>query len=178
MLLPMTHCAVISDRVEGMYVAHCRKNEEWTAVLVMLPRLYRRRSQVHCLRRNTLDYPFGICPQPLPVSSDPFHCWVLQALRTLEWKRFERLCAKYYEVVGLQSETLRCGEETERLLPTVIGCPASDCGGRHPANCRRSISIDQEPPCSGCSRSQLAVKWALLARSDRSPPNGRMSAPL
>jgi restriction system protein len=29
----------------------------------------------------------------------------------LEWKRFELLCAKYYEAVGFKSETLRCGAD-------------------------------------------------------------------
>jgi restriction system protein len=48
---------------------------------------------------------------PLPIPSQPFNSWTLEALRTLEWKRFELLCAKYYEVVGFQSETLRCGAD-------------------------------------------------------------------
>jgi restriction system protein len=48
---------------------------------------------------------------PLPVPSQAFNSWTLEALRALEWKRFELLCAKYYEVVGFQSETLRCGAD-------------------------------------------------------------------
>jgi restriction system protein len=48
---------------------------------------------------------------PLPAFSEAFHSWTLEALRALEWKRFELLCAKYYEVVGFQSETLRCGAD-------------------------------------------------------------------
>ncbi len=35
--------------------------------------------------------------------------WSLEALRALEWKRFELLCAKYYEAVGFKSQTIRCG---------------------------------------------------------------------
>jgi restriction system protein len=37
--------------------------------------------------------------------------WSLEALLLLEWKRFELLCAKYYEAVGFKSETLRCGAD-------------------------------------------------------------------
>lgn len=37
--------------------------------------------------------------------------WSIEALRELEWKRFELLCAKYYEVMGFKSETLRCGAD-------------------------------------------------------------------
>jgi restriction system protein len=48
---------------------------------------------------------------PLPDPSQVFNSWTLEALRALEWKRFELLCAKYYEVVGFQSETLRCGAD-------------------------------------------------------------------
>ena len=32
-------------------------------------------------------------------------------MRSLEWKRFELLCAKYYEAAGFFSETLRCGPD-------------------------------------------------------------------
>ena len=35
----------------------------------------------------------------------------MDALNILEWKRFELLCAKYYEAVGFKSETLRCGAD-------------------------------------------------------------------
>lgn len=37
--------------------------------------------------------------------------WSLEALRVLEWKRFELLCAKYYEAVGFNSQTIRCGAD-------------------------------------------------------------------
>lgn len=37
--------------------------------------------------------------------------WTIEALRSLEWKRFELLCAKYYEAAGFFSETIRCGPD-------------------------------------------------------------------
>jgi restriction system protein len=37
--------------------------------------------------------------------------WSLDALRTLEWKRFELLCARYYEAVGFRTETLDAGPD-------------------------------------------------------------------
>ena len=41
---------------------------------------------------------------------EPAFCaWTIDALRALEWKRFELLCASYYGVVGFKSETLQCG---------------------------------------------------------------------
>lgn len=62
----------------------------------------------------TIDPGWGHSSQnagPIPASSEAFNSWTLQALRALEWKRFELLCAKYYEAVGFQSETLRCGAD-------------------------------------------------------------------
>jgi restriction system protein len=37
--------------------------------------------------------------------------WSVEALRTLEWKRFEILCAKYYEAVGFKTEILDAGPD-------------------------------------------------------------------
>lgn len=37
--------------------------------------------------------------------------WTIAALRSIEWKRFELLCAKYYEQVGFQSVTLDPGAD-------------------------------------------------------------------
>jgi restriction system protein len=49
---------------------------------------------------------------PVPDRPQPeFHAWSLEALRALEWKRFELLTAKYYEAVGFKSETIRAGAE-------------------------------------------------------------------
>jgi restriction system protein len=39
------------------------------------------------------------------------HIWSLQSLQTLEWKRFEYLCAWYYEAFGLDAETLAAGPD-------------------------------------------------------------------
>jgi hypothetical protein len=41
----------------------------------------------------------------------PFQKWTLDALRALEWKRFELLCARYYEMLGLTAETVYCGPD-------------------------------------------------------------------
>lgn len=41
----------------------------------------------------------------------PFERWTLEALRELEWKRFELVCARYYELAGFRTETLRCGPD-------------------------------------------------------------------
>jgi restriction system protein len=35
----------------------------------------------------------------------------VDALRTLEWKRFELFCARYYEAVGFKTETLEAGPD-------------------------------------------------------------------
>jgi restriction system protein len=43
--------------------------------------------------------------------AEAFDAWSLRALRALEWKRFELLCAKYYELVGFKTETIRCGAD-------------------------------------------------------------------
>jgi restriction system protein len=46
-----------------------------------------------------------------PSEASAIESWSLDALRKLEWKRFELLSAKYYEAVGFKSETLRCGPD-------------------------------------------------------------------
>jgi len=37
--------------------------------------------------------------------------WSLEALRQLEWKRVELLCARYYEAAGFRTETLAAGPD-------------------------------------------------------------------
>lgn len=57
---------------------------------------------------------WGASNQPVTEvarSDDVFRTWTLEALRALEWKRFELLCAKYYEIVGFKSETIKCGAD-------------------------------------------------------------------
>jgi len=51
-------------------------------------------------------------PEYSPAASNtPPAAWSLEALRTLEWKRFELLCARYYESVGFRTETLDAGPD-------------------------------------------------------------------
>ncbi|MDR3483151.1 MAG: restriction endonuclease [Burkholderiaceae bacterium] len=47
---------------------------------------------------------------PAPPPTVPA-TWTLEALRSLEWKRFELLCARYYETVAFKAETLTCGPD-------------------------------------------------------------------
>ena len=55
---------------------------------------------------------WGASNQQMAPATDVIHTnWNVEALRSLEWKRFELLCAKYYEAVGFFSETLRCGAD-------------------------------------------------------------------
>lgn len=46
-----------------------------------------------------------------PRREHPYSEWTIEALKALEWKRFELLCAKYYELTGFRSETIRCGPD-------------------------------------------------------------------
>lgn len=48
---------------------------------------------------------------PPSPATDPDFRWSPEALRALEWKRFELLCARYYEAVGFKSETLAAGPD-------------------------------------------------------------------
>lgn len=49
------------------------------------------------------------------VSAEPaepgFSRWTIEALRVLEWKRFELLCAKYYETIGFVCQTQQSGAD-------------------------------------------------------------------
>jgi restriction system protein len=44
-------------------------------------------------------------------AGSPAPDWNIESLRSLEWKRFELLCAKYYEAVGFKSATLAAGAD-------------------------------------------------------------------
>lgn len=47
-----------------------------------------------------------------PVVNKPLpNEWTITALRSVEWKRFELLCAQYYEQVGFKSVTLAAGAD-------------------------------------------------------------------
>lgn len=49
--------------------------------------------------------------RPAAQIQAPPAAWSLEALRMLEWKRFELLCARYYEAVGFRTETLGSGPD-------------------------------------------------------------------
>jgi restriction system protein len=51
-------------------------------------------------------------PMPVPKPKTvAFNKWTLDALRALDWKRFESLCVEYYEITGFQSEIIRSGAD-------------------------------------------------------------------
>ncbi|CAL60248.1 Putative restriction endonuclease [Herminiimonas arsenicoxydans] len=68
---------------------------------------------------------FNINPQdklgntPIPATSStpdvsaPAHppTWSIESLRSLEWKRFELLCAQYYEAAGFKAVTIAAGAD-------------------------------------------------------------------
>ena len=56
--------------------------------------------------RSGTDTPAPNHPLPAPPTQ-----WSLDAMRSLEWKRFELLCARYYEAVGFRSATLAAGAD-------------------------------------------------------------------
>jgi restriction system protein len=82
-----------------------------------------RTSRKNHHQRSKRKSEIGLAPSEATSSAPPiyraveqpvqrnFDSWSLAALRALEWKRFELLCAKYYEAVGFKSETLRCGAD-------------------------------------------------------------------
>ncbi|MBC7501610.1 MAG: restriction endonuclease [Herminiimonas sp.] len=45
------------------------------------------------------------------ATATTFHEWTLDALRAIEWKRFELLCGKYYEAAGFKTETIPFGPD-------------------------------------------------------------------
>lgn len=49
-------------------------------------------------------------PGPARLPAGPT-AWSSEALRMLEWKRFELLCARYYEAVGFTTATLAAGPD-------------------------------------------------------------------
>ena len=53
------------------------------------------------------------CPKSDSAGANvtPNKQWTLEALKELEWKRLELLCARYYETMGFKSETIRCGAD-------------------------------------------------------------------
>jgi restriction system protein len=66
------------------------------------------------ISRLKLTHGWGVTRQgtfPVAKPKDVFDKWTIDALRVLEWKRFEFLAAEYYEAAGFQSETIRCGAD-------------------------------------------------------------------
>lgn len=56
-------------------------------------------------------YPFFKGASGIPKSTANPTEWSLELLRELEWKRFEVVCAAYFQELGLRTETLRCGPD-------------------------------------------------------------------
>lgn len=74
--------------------------------------LAKLRSRLHG-RGDSPSHTATDTPAPLPAHPLPARPtqWSLDALRCLEWKRFELLCARYYEAVGFSSATLAAGAD-------------------------------------------------------------------
>jgi restriction system protein len=63
--------------------------------------------------------------KPVPRTEE-FGTWTLATLRALDWKRFELLCAQYYEAAGFRCEVLRCGADggiDMKLFKTDLNAP-------------------------------------------------------
>lgn len=67
------------------------------------------------ISRLKFSHGWGVTRQrntsPVARPAAEFTSWSLAALRALEWKRFERLCRKYYQATGFKSETVRKGQD-------------------------------------------------------------------
>ncbi|MNR99674.1 DNA topoisomerase I/SWI domain fusion protein [compost metagenome] len=71
-----------------------------------------KRGTIHLATGDEQNW--GQHPTPHPVRTDSksgLPAWSMEALRSLEWKRFELLCAKYYETLGFKSVTLSKGAD-------------------------------------------------------------------
>lgn len=72
-------------------------------------------SAAHELLGTTADQPLQDSPEvsaePAEVDPSPEMEWSLDALRQLEWKRFEMLCVWYYEAMGMTVETVPQGAD-------------------------------------------------------------------
>ncbi|RBA24560.1 restriction endonuclease [Herminiimonas fonticola] len=65
---------------------------------------------------------------PNPDVITPAHTptWSIESLRSLEWKRFELLCAKYYEAAGFKAVTIAAGADggiDVKLFKTDLNTP-------------------------------------------------------
>jgi restriction system protein len=80
---------------------HRRKRRSWRDTSVNISRIAFRHG-------------WGVTKQRVPkpdVQTEEFGTWTLATLRALEWKRFELLCAQYYEAAGFRCDILRCGSD-------------------------------------------------------------------
>jgi len=79
----------------------------WIALCTFgaLALMARLRSLLQHRRSKPAPEPHAAAPAAAPAQ------WSLDALRSLEWKRFELLCARYYEAVGFRSATLAAGAD-------------------------------------------------------------------
>lgn len=81
------------------------------------------------MSRLRFKHGWGVTRQGPATTAKPrqvFNTWTLGALRALEWKRFESLCSKYFEIGGFQSQTVRYGADGSidmKLYKTDPGQP-------------------------------------------------------
>ena len=60
---------------------------------------------------SALDEAWDLSIRPPKKITAPTDVWSLDLLRELEWKRFEIVCASYYQKQGFRVETIRCGAD-------------------------------------------------------------------
>lgn len=66
---------------------------------------------VQPLNKSAHQWGNGYTKPDSVANATPNRQWTLDALKQLEWKRVELLCARYYEIMGFKSETIRCGAD-------------------------------------------------------------------
>lgn len=64
-------------------------------------------------QEDKLANAWGTLLSPVPDEIDTVitPMWNIESLRSLEWKRFELLCAKYYEIAGFKAQTIASGAD-------------------------------------------------------------------
>lgn len=85
--------------------------------------------------RGPLGEPIAnVAPEPTqPAASKP-DAWTIELLREIEWKRFEDVCQKFYELKGIRSETtplgpdggidIRLYQDDSGVATSVVQCKA------------------------------------------------------
>lgn len=74
------------------------------------PSRSRQSAPIHAIPESMQASLPASAPAPAEAPAVPA-AWSTGALRTLEWKRFELLCARYYEAVGFTTATLAAGPD-------------------------------------------------------------------